>query len=413
MLQLCHRGRRHNDRAGGCSCLIALVAAIGFLATALPAPPVRGAPYVPSDDSQPLERLPSVGNAAIRALRADHVELARSPRNLALAVSLARRDIEVARTEADPRYNGYAEAALAPWIKLPDPPIEVLVLRATLRQATHDFEPALADLAQALANDPANAQARLIRAVIFEVQGNYTNALGNCLSLRQFAESLVTAICVDSVLSLTGKARAGADDLRVMLDRAPAGESAQIRLWALTILAETEARLGDAVGADVSFRAALDLGVRDVYLLGAYADFLLDEGRAGDVQTMLRDEVRIDPLLLRLALAEQRLGRPELATHIADLSERFEEARLRGDNIHQREEARFALDLLKRPVEALRLAKANWGVQHEPWDVRLLIETALAANQPESARPALDFFSKSRLEDVRIERLAAQATVSR
>jgi hypothetical protein len=53
------------------------------------------------------------------------------------------------------------------------------------------------------------------------------------------------------------------------------------------------------------FKEALALGVRDVYLLGAYADFLLDRDRPQEVRSLLEKEVRIDPLLLSLALAEQ------------------------------------------------------------------------------------------------------------
>jgi len=62
--------------------------------------------------------------------------------------------------------------------------------------------------------------------------------------------------------------------------------------------------------------------------------------------------------LLRLALAEQALGASTLEGHIADLRERFAANRQRGDTSHQREEARFALYLLKDPKEALRLIPA-------------------------------------------------------
>jgi hypothetical protein len=110
----------------------------------------------------------------------------------------------------------------------------------------------------------------------------------------------------------------------------------------------------------------LSLGLRDGYVLGAYADFLLDTGRPQEVQALLQDEVRIDPLLLRLALAEQRLGMPSLAKHISDLSERFAMSRLRSDTSHRREEARFVLHLLNQVPNALRLAEANWSVQREP-----------------------------------------------
>lgn len=181
-----------------------------------------------------------------------------------------------------------------------------------------------------------------------------------------------------------------------------------MRLWALTVLGETAARLGRADAAETHFKEALGLGIRDVYLLGAYADFLLDRNRPAEVRSLLENEVRVDPLLLRLALAEQRLGAAELAGHVADLHERFAEARMRGDTVHQREEARFTLDLLKKPRAALRLAQANWAVQREPADVRVLIEAALAAGAPAAAKPALDWLATAHLEDKAIAGLAAR-----
>jgi Tfp pilus assembly protein PilF len=188
----------------------------------------------------------------------------------------------------------------------------------------------------------------------------------------------------------------------------PDDESPQVRLWALTILAEIDARIGDNAAAEQHFRQALALGLRDGYLLGAYADFLLDAGRPQDVLTLLKDELRIDPLLLRFALAEKMTGASALSSHIADLDERFKMSRLRGDVSHRREEARFALHLSKRASDALQLAEENWAVQREPWDARLLLEAALAAGAPISARPVLDWLKTSHLEDDQIRSLASR-----
>ena len=387
-----------------------LVAATAAVAVAVC--PGQSAPYVPTDESQPLERLPTAGNQKIRELRKLHAELARSPADLALAVRVATQDIEAARAESDPRYNGYAEAALAPWLALPNPPNTVLLLRATLRQATHEFSGALDDLNRVISADPRSLQARLTRAIILQVRGEYADGLKACFSLALFNNNLVTTICIASVNSLQGQAMASRVALQSVLADTPPDESPQLRLWALTILAEIEARVGDAIAAEQHFRQAMSIGLRDGYLLGAYADFLLDAGRPQEVQALLQDEVRIDPLLMRLTLAEQRLGTPSLSRHISDLRERFSMSSLRGDTSHQREEARFTLHLLNRVPDALRLAEANWTVQHEPWDARILLEAALAADAPVAARPVLDWLTSSRLEDEQIRKLASQLTAA-
>lgn len=366
------------------------------------------APYVPSDDAQVLERLPTAGNQSLRELRRLHADLARNPGDLALAIRVATRDIETARAESDPRYNGYAEAALGPWIELPSPPNAVLLLRATLRQATHDFHGALEDLNRVISADPRNLQARLTRATILQVEGEYADALKNCFSLALFADNLVTTTCIASVNGLNGHAQASREALQDAFDHADADESPQLRLWALTILAEMDARAGDGIAAERHFHQALALGLRDGYLLGAYADFLLDAARPQEVKALLQNESGIDALLLRLALAEQMLGIRALSQHILELSERFQMSRLRGDTSHQREEARFTLHLLKRVPEALRLAEANWSVQHEPWDARVLLEAALAGGDLIAARPVLEWLRTSQLEDNQVRGLTAR-----
>jgi len=160
--------------------------------------------------------------------------------------------------------------------------------------------------------------------------------------------------------------------------------------------------------AEGHFKQALALEVRDSYLLGAYADFLLDENRSAEVVQLLKDETRADGLLLRLALAEQALRAPTLQDHIMALTARFETSRRRADARHRREEAIFTLKLLNQPHKALRLAEANWAVQREPWDARILLESALSARDRRAAQPVLGWLLETKLEDVRLARLASQ-----
>jgi len=220
---------------------------------------------------------------------------------------------------------------------------------------------------------------------------------------------LIALTAAANVSSLTGGAHAACGLLRNALT-AGSSASADEKSWALTALAEIEVRLGQNAEAETNFKNALALGQPDPYLLGAYADLLLDEGRASEVVEMLKNETRADALLLRLALAEAAV-RPQpadLKDHMAALSARYEAGYLRGDFVHQREEARFALWLLKQPQAALRLAQTDWQVQHEPADIRILLESALAAGNPEAARPALDFIQTNHLEDEAFTQLAEQ-----
>jgi Tfp pilus assembly protein PilF len=367
------------------------------------------APFIPQSDNQVLEQLPfAARDPVMRELRALSDRPKSQPDNLPLALSLARRYLELGRVTGDPRYAGYAQAALAPWWDLPQPPEDVLVLRATLRQRMHLFDAALADLSAALSADPHNVQARLVRATVLQVQGAFDAALGECAALQGQTTPLLSTACLASVNGATGKLGESYALLATALE-GQRGAQREVRVWALTILAEMAARAGIKVEADNHFRAALALDDADNYLLGAYADFLLDNGEAERAAALLRDKTRIDPLLLRYALALKAQGSPELAAQVEQLRERFEASRLRGDRVHAREEARFALDLLDDPTAALKLAQENWRVQKEPADVRILLEAALAAGDAASVEVARDWLQQSRLQDQRLDQYLSRS----
>jgi hypothetical protein len=370
----------------------------------------RAAPHIPADGSQVVERLPSRADPVQRELLRLRGELSRRPGDVELASALARRYIEQARVEGDPRYLGYAQAALAPWWKQATPPDRVLVLRATLRQSTHQFQAALADLDQAVRHDSDNVQAWLTRATVQMVTGDLAGARGSCMRLYSRAPALVVQTCLSSVGSIAGDAAASYRRLLELQARRPAN-TPDIGIWVRTVLAEMAARAGDDAAAETHFRSALALGEPDSYLLGAYADFLLDQGRAQEVVRLLKDKTRVDALLLRYALALKAMKSPEAGAQVAALGARFDAALLRADTVHRREQARFELALRGDPAAAVRLAKANWAVQKEPADLRILADCALASGDAEAARLVSDWLRSSRIEDRRIAATAARLRV--
>jgi len=366
------------------------------------------APFVPADPKEVLETLPvASADPFSRELRQLRLALASDPRNLELATRAARRYIERARADADPRYLGYAQAALAPWWNA-GAPASVLVLRATIRQSLHDFPSALADLSAALEIEPRNAQAWLTRAAIQQVRGAFGEAMESCRPLERLAGELVATACWAGAASASGQAEASYERLRDALAR-QRGASPGVRQWVLTSLAEMAEGQGRSRLAEAHFKEALAVAEPDAYLKAAYADFLLDQGRDAEVVALLKSEIRADGLLLRLALAEAKLGLSRAAGHVDALEARFSAARLRGDSLHRREEARFTLHLLKQPHDALRLAQENWAVHRESWDARIYLEAALAAGSSGAAQPVRDWLQDNRVQDVRLAALARQA----
>ncbi len=367
-----------------------------------------GAPFVPRDEAVVLETLPGKpGDPAAAELRRLRAAVAADPRNAEAAARLARRYFDLAMAEGDPRYVGYAQAALRPWPETAATPVEILVLHGMLHQYRHNFGRGMENFELALKTDPANSEARAWRAAILMVQADYPAARRECALLAANATELHATACTTYVEATTGNARAAHERLAAALARRTDVDP-DFRVWIVTRLAEMAWRIGDLAAAERHFRQGIALGIDDNFLLAAYADFLLEQGRAAEVMPLLKGWARSDTLLLRLALAARTLKLAEGEKYARTLGERFADAALRGEKLHQQEEARYLLDLRGDAPAALAAASENYRTQREPRDALILIEAALAARDPAAAAPALQWLESSGFEDRRFREAAVR-----
>lgn len=364
--------------------------------------PSHAAPRTPGVDAEVLERLPlRPGDDTLRVLQSLRQALAQMPANPEAASALAQAYFDLAMAKGDPRYIGYAEAVLTPFASAMT--ADLLLVRGQLRQYRHQFEEALNDFASALRLDAQLAQAHAWRGAIFLAQANYPGAQQACQALQKLERRALAGACQGLLHAYTGDLQAAQSNLQRALNTSAAPES---RLWLLTRLGEVASWRGQAAQAEQHFKAALSLGLDDGYLLAAWSDFLLDHQRPADVVKQLASWEASDGLLLRLAEAETQLQRPTAAQHVQAIANRFDAARMRGDVTHRAEEARFELRLRGNPQAALALAKANYQVQREPRDARILLEAAVAAKDKASAQAALDWLRSSRFQDPHLQALA-------
>jgi len=371
-----------------------------------------GRPFLPVSDSEVVETLPrAAGDPRAQEAKRLRRQLAADPRDVSAATRLARLEIEDARSTSDPRHLGYAQAALMPWWADAEPPPAVLVLRATIRQSRHDFPGALVDLDAAAAVQPGNAQVWLTRAVVLSVLARYDEAAQSCGVLPALASPLVYAVCQAGVKGVTGQAPQAAATLSRALVAVP--QEDPTRPWALSVLAEVTGWAGNLAEAERLSRAALALEPDDSYTRAQLADLLIDSGRDAEASELLRGREQNDGLLLRLAIAETHAGASAGTAHVKEAGERFAAARLRGDRLHGREEARFELVIKHDAAQALSLARANWEVQHEPADALILLQAAQAARQPEAAAPALAWAKATGFQGPAVATLARQLAGSR
>jgi Tfp pilus assembly protein PilF len=380
-------------------CLSALCAVAGAAEgdTGVPAEPFR-APYLPVNDSDVLQDVPSAADPAVRRMQTLRAAFDAMPHELAAAERLADAYIDYSRQIGDAHYAGYAEAVVAPWVTAAAPPAAALVTQATILQYRHQFGDARTFLARAIARDPRNAQAWLTLATLDMVQGDYPAADTDCTKVANDAGVETGVACFGSLRLYTGNAHQGLTLLQQVQTASARGSSAY-RAWVEGLIAEGEERLGDWPAAEAHYRNALQSAPEDNFLLVAYADFLLDRGRPREVLALLADHTQSDTAFLRLALAQADLGSAEVRRYTWIMAARFEALRLRGSEYFGREESRFALRLQHDPQTALDLALRNWQVQRAPWDARVVLEAALAAKQPRAAAPVLEFLQKTHLED--------------
>ena len=386
---------------------VALIRPVWLICVVLVCPAVgQASPRKPTDPQEVLERLPMrPADTTARELAQLREDARRAgamvPVDPAPATRLAERYFDLAMARGDPRYIGYADAVVKPLAALPSAPL--LVVRAQLQQYRHGFDEALALFDAALKVDPQRASAHAWRGAIYLVQADYAKAQVECDALKALGRAVLYAACSGLRGAYTGQLAAGYARLQLGSSLAADPET---RLWFLTRLGEVAAWQGLAEVAEKHFRDALALGLDDGYLLAAWSDFLLDQKRPQEVVQWLSKWESSDTLLLRLALAESQLKLPAAKAHAQALEDRFAAAKQRSDTTHRAEEARFWLVLRGDAVQALQVAAANYTVQREPRDARVVLEAALAARDATPAQPVQAWLAASAFEDPHLRNLA-------
>jgi Flp pilus assembly protein TadD len=335
-----------------------------------------GTPFVPANDDVVLAHLPA--RQALQGLAALRTAVAARREDLPASLDLARGYIAIGRREGDPRFVGYAEAVLTPWLARTPVPEPALVLKATALQYRHQFGESLALLDRAIALEPLDGQAWLTKAALLELRGDFAQARRACAHLTRAADQILALTCLASVDSRNGQLAASYAALRGVSTetaRLPSG----IRGWVDSVVADMAERLGRDDEADAELREAISALPDDPYLKAARADLLLRVGRAEEVIALTRDYESNDSLLVRLAIAGQRARSPDAPRWAAAYDDRLQAAARARDSMHTREHALYLLDVRHDVRGALAAAADNWRVQREPTDLRIYVRAAQLA----------------------------------
>ncbi|MBX3652925.1 MAG: hypothetical protein KF686_01975 [Ramlibacter sp.] len=369
--------------------LLSLLLVLGAsLQATVPMALAAGRDLSPTSDSQVVESL----GPRIRPLAA-------TPEAAAAA---ARQAITQARELADPRYLGRAQAALAPWWNQADAPAALAVLQATVQQSRHEFAAARVTLERALQRDPLQAQGWLTLATLDRLSGRYADALVACGQVARAGAPLYAAACQLETRSLRGEYDEASRGLEALRRQAP---DAATQAWLLSLLAENEERAGRDAAALASYRASLALA-RDGYTALAAADLLLRTGQAAEALRVLAAEPASDAVMLRRAHALKLMGDAGWKAMASELRERFLALDARGDDpaTHARERALGALWLEADPRRALMAAQINLGLQKEPLDWWLALQSADQAGHAAELAALRAALAQTGLRDARLSR---------
>ena len=310
-----------------------------------------------------------------------------NPTDLQAAKGAARALIAQGRNAGDSRLVGAATGVLQPFMATPD--AETLYLVATARQYQHDFTGALSLLDQAIKLQPGDASALLTRATINIVLGKFDLASTDCKRIASLPRPELGFLCQSTALLLTKQAPAVYKRLKDIVAR-PGLLDPALRGWAVGLMGEIAKLQGDAAAAKAHFAMVIaddPLALRERFLL---VDLLLDEGAATEALVTLAPAPEVDGVLIRRVLGAQILGDQSMAEQAkAELARRFRLNLDLGLTAHAREEARYYLQIAGDPALALKRAIVNWALQHEFEDAQLLIDAAVAANDPKAASPVL------------------------
>jgi tetratricopeptide (TPR) repeat protein len=398
-----------------CAALVAGVADAGEAGRFRPASPDYVVLKVPA----------SASNDPIARLEQQH---ARDSGNEALAAELAQLYLARARTEREQRYFARAEALVRPWAAREDAHAATLRVQADILQNRHDFSSAVKLLDRAIALDPHDAGARLMRASVKMVNGHATEARADCAGVLGAGESMAGTICLAQVLGATGglaraeallntivsrdgvvlasrtqaqpvtASFAGSQPPRTAAD-APLAAVDSVRAWALWLLADFADRAGDARSAEAQLRAALRASPQNEGIRSALSDLLVNRGAYREALRLVDLPAPSIGLLARRARAQQLLRDAALADTRSQIDDLVTLARRRGDPPHLREEALIALDVDHDAARALDLAKTNFDTQRETIDIRLLVRAATARGDNATLRSVAQWIRRTGYED--------------
>ena len=298
----------------------------------------------------------------------------RADRSAATTAALASAFIERARSRREPSYFGRAEAVLAPLASRRGAAASLRRLYAEVLQYRHDFAGAEQLLDSILKEQAHDADARLLRASVRLVRGDFEGARADCALLAASGGDIAVPGFACFAEALAGGGELDRGLALLSLPAHPRSLAPASGAYLLATRAELRERDDNFAGAIADYRTALSLAPTDDSIRAALADALAASGMADEARAELAVDKASVALLVRSAALTEGSQRAEFT---ARASSWLSLEAARGDALHFREAAMLAL-VNGEPMKALAAAQANFEIQRELPDVRVLARAARA-----------------------------------
>ena len=381
--------------------VLALVAVAGQAETAAAAAASR---FVPQDPQFVVARIKqAVPDPALRELIARW----RAAPGDGESVALATAFLERAHALREPMYVGRAEAVLAPAVARTSASADARRLYARTLEFRHDFAAAESLLDDLLRGSPRDAAARLQRASVHLVRGDFQAARADCGQL------LAQAGLRAEALTCLAEALAGSGELvraRALLAAYPLSDadSPAARGYFFTVRAELHERAGALDRAIADYGAGLSAAPDVDATRAALADALIARRESHQADELLDVERPGLALLVRRVVCASGRERERLRVQA---TEWLAQEAARGDAPHLRELALLSLETGDYST-ALSAARGNFAMQRQLIDVRVLARAAVAANEAPARRELADWLHATGYRDAVTESILAAAAGS-
>jgi hypothetical protein len=279
--------------------------------------------------------------------------------------------------------------------------IQAEIAAADREQAHHEFAAARERLDRVIATDSRNVQARLMRASIAILLGEFAPARRDCTSVIDTGLALPGTICLAGAMTGPGSLARAKQLLAALEGVAPA--AAEIESWRLVTAADLAVRDADPASALALLERAHDVAPGDEEVRTRFAALLLDRGQALRALDLASTPGASLARAIVGARAARALGHPDAARLLQEAEGLLRSSGHDRESAHDREAALVALHLADDADLALCHARRNFELQKDTADVRVLLESALAAGDAAGIAAVREWLRVSGFQDRVVE----------